>query len=210
MLRAAGTTACCAALLLSGCSHQVGGVATMPYSERPGPTGFDVDSLMLELSQMRALTGAGDDLTVIPTMDGKSPVDIDLLARDVPEPCRFIFAETATFGSRMTDFHKTTYQSPPDSALISQAAAAYSDPGTARAAFGSLTQAATACADTSLGPVLVGDVSAGPDALGTRTAATCGRDYRVKAAVLAEVTFCAFPESISELVMVNLLRGVPG
>lgn len=209
-MRAAAAMACCATVALSGCSQQVGGLAVMPYSERPGPAGVDVDSLMLELSQIRALTGAGEALTVIPTMDGKSPVDIDLLARDVPEPCRFVFAETATFGSRMTDFHKTTYQSPPDSALISQAAGAYPDAQTARAAFDSLVQVASACADTSPGRFLVGDVGAGPEALSTRTSTTCGRDYRVKAAVLAEVTFCAFSESVSELVMVNLLRGVTG
>jgi hypothetical protein len=202
---------CCFAVLVVGCGQRVSGLAVLPYSERPGPPGaVDVDALMLDLPRMRALTGAGDELNIIPSMDGKSPVDIDLLARDVPEPCRFVFAETETFGADLADFHKTTYQSPPDSALISQAAARYPDLPTARVAFDALAGTAAACADTSLGPVLVGEVAAQPDALAMRTASTCGRDYRVKGAVLAEVTFCAFPESISELVMVNLLRGVPG
>lgn len=202
---------CCSAALIVGCSQQVSGVAVLPFTEHPGPPGaVDVDALMLDLPRMRALTGAGDDLTIIPSMDGKSPVDIDLLARDVPAPCRFVFAETQTFGADMADFHKTTYQSPPDSALISQAAARYPDPQTARGAFDALAGAVTACADTSLGPVLVGDVLTEPDALSTRTSPTCGRDYRIKASVLAEVTFCDFPESISELVMTNLLAGVPG
>lgn len=202
--------ACCV-VLLAGCTEQVGGLAVLPYFERPGPPGaVDVDALMLDLTQMRALTGAGDDLTGIPTMDGRSPVDIDLLARDAPEPCRFVFAETETFGSDLIDFHKTTYQDPPKGALISQGAAAYPDPQTARAAFDEVTRSATACADTAPGMVLIGDVAAEADLLSTRTAATCGRDYQVKAMVLAEVTFCGFPESVSELVMVNLLRGVPG
>lgn len=202
---------CCSAALVVGCSQQVGGFAVLPFSEHPGPPGaVDVDALMLDTSRMRALTGAGDDLSIIPSMDGTSPVDIDPLARDVPEPCQFVFAETRTFGPDMADFHKTTYQSPPDSALISQAAARYPDPRGARAAFDALAGAATACAETSLGPVLIGEVTARPDELGTRTSTTCGRDYRVKASVLAEVTFCGFPESISELVMTNLIAGVPG
>lgn len=202
---------CCSAVLVVGCSQQVSGFAVLPYSEHPGPPGaVDVDALMLDLSRMRALTGAGEDLNIIPSMDGKSPVDVDLLARDVPEPCRFVFAETQTFGADMADFHKTTYQSPPDSALISQAAARYPDPQTARVALDDLSDAATACAATSLGPLLVGDVETQPETLSTRTSTTCGRDYRVKASLLAEVTFCEFPESVSELVMTNLLAGVPG
>ncbi len=158
----------------------MGGLAVMPLSERPTPSGA-VDALMLDLPRMRALTGAGEDLTIIPSMDGKSPVDIDLLARDAPAPCRFIFAETETFGPDLSNFHKTTYQNPPDGAIISQGAGAYRDPQTARAALDDLVGAATACGN-----------------------------YHVKSAVLVEVTFCAFPESVSELVMVNLLQGVPG
>jgi hypothetical protein len=208
---AAGTMACCAAILLTGCTHEVSGLAVRPLAERPGPTGaVDVDSLMLDLSRMRALTGAGDDLTVIPTMDGKSPVDIELLARDVADSCRFVFAESETFGPDWADFHKTTYQYPPEGAQISQAAVAYPNPAAARAAFDNLVGAATSCADSWSGPVLVGQVAAEPNTLSARTGSTCGRDYRVKGPVVAEVTFCAFPESVSELVMTNLLRGVPG
>lgn len=213
MGRTARTIVCCA-VLLTGCSQQVGGLAVLPPSERAGlsstPGAVDADALMLDLSQMRALTGAGDDLTIIPTMDGKSPVNIDVLAKEAPQACRFLFAETETFGPDMADFHKTTYQSPPDSALISQAAAAYPDTQTARAAFDDLVAAASACAYSSAGALLVGQVSSGSDSLSTRPAATCGRDYALKSVVLAEVTFCAFPASVSELVMTNLLRRVPG
>lgn len=199
------------ALLLTGCAHEVGGLAVLPYTEHPAPrSGLDVDALMLDLSRMRGLTGAGTDLSIIPSMDGKSPVDVELLAREVPAPCRFVFAETETFGAGIADFHKTTYQNPPEGALISQGAAVYPDPQTARAAFDALVATASTCAYTSSGSLLVGTVESGADSLSTRPAATCGRDYQVKSVVLAEVTFCSYPESVSELVMTNLLRGVPG
>jgi hypothetical protein len=206
----ARTIVCCV-VLLTGCSVQVGGLAVLPPTEQPRPpSGVDADALMLDLSRMRGLTGAGDDLTIIPSMDGKSPVDIELLAKQVPEPCQFIFIESKTFGADMVDFHKTTYQNPPESALISQAAAAYPDAQTARAAFDALVETANNCAYSSAGALLVGQVGSDTESLSIRPSATCGRDYALKSVVLAEVTFCAYPESVSELVMTNLLRGVPG
>ena len=122
---------CATALLASGCTHQVAGLAVLPYSETPGPAAtlaVNADQLTLELPRIRAITEAGEDLNVIPSMDGTVPTDIDVLADEAPAPCRFIFAETMTFGPQIADFHKTTYQSPPDAALISQAAAVYRDP----------------------------------------------------------------------------------
>ncbi|CAN5391330.1 sensor domain-containing protein [soil metagenome] len=206
----ARTIACCA-LLLTGCSSQISGLAVLPPTERPGvPGAIDVDALLLDISQMRALTGAGDDLAIIPSMDGKSPVDIELLARQVPPSCRFLFIESEIFRSEVTDFHKTTYQNPPEAALISQAAAAYPDAQTARAAFDALVDAAGACAYTSAGAALVGQVSSGNESMTIRPSSTCGRDYALKSVVLAEVTFCRYPASVPELVMTNLLRGVPG
>jgi hypothetical protein len=38
----------------------------------------------------------------------------------------------------------------------------------------------------------------------------CGRDYRVKNVVLVEVTSCAFPPSVPDIVMTNILARVPG
>ena len=55
-----------------------------------------------------------------------------------------------------------------------------------------------------------GDVVTEDSALRTRASAECGRDYRLKSAVLAEVTFCAYAESVPRIVMTNLLRNVPG
>ena len=56
--------------------------------------------------------------------------------------------------------------------------------------------------------MFVGDWTADSDSLQTRPGA-CGRDYRVKSVVLVEVTFCAFPESVPDIVMANILARVP-
>jgi hypothetical protein len=204
----------CAAtlLLLTGCTREIAGSPALPYTETPGPVqvlAADADQLMLDRRTMRALTGA-DTLSEIPSMDGKYPVDIDLLARGVPTPCQFIFAETQTFGTSFADFHKTTYQRPPGAGIISQAAAVYPDSPTAGAAFESLVDTANACAESSAGPMFVGYVASGADSLQTRPARTCGRDYQLKSSVLVEVTFCEFPESVPGIVLANILDRVPG
>jgi hypothetical protein len=214
MVVMAGRVSTCVAtlLLLTGCTREITGAPVLPYTETPGPVvtlAADADDLMLELRTMRALTGA-DTLSPVSSMDGKYPVDIDLLARGVPPPCQFIFAETQTFTSSFEDFHKTTYQRPPGAGIISQAAAVYGDAPTARAAFDSLVDKATACAESSAGPMFVGYVASGVDSLQTRPARTCGRDYQLKSAVLVEVTFCEYPESVSGIVMANILDRVPG
>ncbi|MET0700076.1 MAG: sensor domain-containing protein [Mycobacterium sp.] len=207
------SASCTMALLIAGCTQQVTGLAVFPQSETPGlvtALGVDVDDLMLDLPRMRTITGAGQYLNVIPTMDGKYPVDIELLAKDVPPPCQFVFEETQTFGPDLADFHKTTYQNPPGGGLISQGAAVYRDAPTARAAFDNLVTNANACAQGPAGPVLVGYVASGADSMQLRPARTCGRDYQLKSVVLAEVTFCEFPETVPAIVMTNLLDRVPG
>lgn len=202
---------CALALATVGCTTQIAGTAVLGSGERPGPPSpVKVGELMLDLPRMRGITGGGEDLNIIPSMDGPYPVDIDLLAADAPPPCRFLFAETATFGSDLADFHKTTYQDPPVGGIISQGAAAYRDPPTARRVFDALTDAMNDCAQTSFGRLYVGEVSAGPDTLRMRPGNDCGRDYRIKSVVLVEVTFCAFPESVPEIVLTNLLAKVPG
>jgi len=202
---------CALALVTAGCANQVPGLAVMPAGEGPlSPPPVDVDALMLDLPRMRGITGGGDDLNIIPSMDATTPVDVDLLADEVPPPCRFLFAETATFGSDLADFHKTTYQDPPVGGLISQGAAVYRDPQSARHAFDILTGTIGDCAQTSFGQSYVGEVTTGVDALSMRPGGDCGRDYRLKSVVLAEVTFCAFPESVPEIVMTNLVAKVPG
>jgi hypothetical protein len=201
----------CAATLLAGCTQTLAGRAVpSPTDVARSASPVDVETVMLDQSQMRAVTGAGQDLTIIPSMDVNSPVDIDQLAATVPVDCRWVFAETQTFGREVAGFHKTTFQDPPKGGLISEGAAAYHDGDTARRAFGDLVRRVGACAATPVGPMLVGDWTASPDSLLTGQSSTCGRDYRRKSVVIVEVTFCAFPPSVPDTVIVNMLAKVPG
>jgi hypothetical protein len=199
-----------AALLAAGCTQSVTGTAVraIPGIDDDSLSPVDVETVVLDQSQMRAITGAGEDLSIIPSMDGKIPVDIDPLVEDSPPQCQWLFAETQTFGPDVEEFHKTAFQNPPDGGQISEAVAAYRDPGVARAAFDSLVGLVDDCGSTSLGSILVGEWSAAGDALTTRPGA-CGRDYRVKSVVLVEVTFCHFSASVSDIVMTNILANVP-
>lgn len=203
---------CCAALLAAACTRMVGGAAVPAF--RGGlpsgiaPIGIRVDEILLSQSRMRAITGAGNDLTIIPTMDGKYPVDLDTLAATAPPECRFVYSETTTFGPDVAEFHKTTFQDPPDSGLISEGAAAYPDVRTARRAFDALVVTVEHCAHSSSGQLFVGQWSADTESL--RILGACGRDYLVKSVVLLEVTFCGFPQSVSDIVMTNMAANIPG
>jgi hypothetical protein len=201
--------AVCVALLVVACTHTVAGTAerSAPGIDDDSRSPVDVDAVLLEQSQMRAITGGGDDLTVIPSMDGKSPVDITILADRVPPQCGWIFAETQTFGPEVEEFHKTTYQNPPRGALISQGAAGYRDAATARHAFDGVLGLVDACGASTSG--YVGDWTATDDSVRTRTGSECGRDYRLKSVVLVEVTFCAYPASVPDLVMTNIVAKIP-
>lgn len=207
----AGLVCCATAAVLTGCTQWIDGVPLRALSEPPHhPPGIvDVDQVLLNQAQMRAITGGGQDLTIIPTMDGKAPVDIEQLAESVPTDCRFLFAETDIFGTDVEDFHKTSFQEPGRRALISEGAAAYRDGATAQQAFNMLSTTVHRCADGPMGSYLVGDVSGDTDALKARRG-RCGRDYRLKAAVVVEVTFCGYPESVPEIVMTNIVNKIPG
>ncbi|BBX72758.1 sensor domain-containing protein [Mycobacterium shinjukuense] len=193
--------------LTAACTRVVGGTPMPGFGASP-PGELDVDTLLLDQSRMRAITGAGEDLTIIPSMDGKHPVDIDALAETAPRECRFIYAETATFGPEVEAFHKTTFQDPPDHGLISEAVAAYRDADTARRAFDQLVASVANCATTSSGQLFVGRWQTDGDSLHIRPG-DCGRDYRVLSVTLLEVTFCGFPESVSDIVMTNMAANVP-
>ena len=200
---------CCAALLGAACTRVVGGAALPAFGAGPNLSGVDVDHVLLDQSRMRAIAGADDHLTIIPSMDGKSPVDIDTLAKTAPPQCRFVYEDTATFGPDIEEFHKTTFQYPPRGGLISEGAAAYRDANTARHAFGALVATVRDCANTSAGAAYVGPWIADERSLQTRPG-DCGRDYEVKSVVLMEVTFCGFPESVSTIVITNIAANVPG
>lgn len=203
---------CAAAILSAGCTQTVGGHAlrAVPGIDDDSLSPIDVETIMLDQSQMRAITGAGDDLTIIPTMDGKVPVDVEPLTESAPPQCQWVFAETQTFGPDVEEFHKTTFQNPPDGGLISEGAAAYRDAATARRAFDALVARVDRCGATPLAAIFVGDWTVSSDTLQMRPASGCGRDYRVKSVVLVEVTACGFPASVTQIVMTNILANVPG
>jgi len=200
---------CAAALLAAACTRVADGTALPGFGAGTNLSGVDVDQVLLDPSRMQAITGADDHLTVIPSMDGKSPVDIDTLAKIAPPQCRFVYADTATFGPDIEAFHKTTFQYPPRGGLISEGAAAYRDAGTARRAFGALVASVRDCAHSSAGPGYVGDWNADEQSLHTRPG-DCGRSYLVKSTVLMEVTYCGFPDSVSTIVITNIAANVPG
>jgi PknH-like protein len=200
---------CAAALLATACTRVVGGVAVLPFGAGPNLSGVDVDRVLLDQNRMRAITGADEHLTIIPSMDGKSPVDIERLAETAPPQCRFVFEDTATFGPEIEEFHKTTFQYPPRGGLISEGAAAYRDAGAARHAFDALVTSVRRCANTREGTGFVGPWISDEQSLQTRPG-DCGRDYEVKSVVLMEVTFCGFPESVSTIVITNIAANVPG
>ena len=200
---------CGAVLLTAACTRVVGGEAVAGFGPgAQGVKGVNVDTILLDQPRMGAITGAGEHLTIIPSMDGNRPVDIDALAETTPRECRFLYAETSTFGPDVEEFHKTTFQDPPEGALISEGAAAYPDIDTARRAFGALVSTVGDCAGGSEGQLLVGDWTAKPDSLHLGPGG-CGRDYRVLSVALLEVTFCGFPQSVSDIVMTNIAANVP-
>jgi len=200
---------CGALLLTAACTRVVDGTA-MPAFGGGGRdvNGVNVDTILLDQSRMRAITGAGEHLTIIPSMDGNNPVDIDTLADTTPQACRFIYDETITFGPDIAKFHKTTFQDPPDGALISEGAAAYRDISTARQAFSALVATVGNCAGGSAGDLFVGDWKADANSLHLGPGG-CGRDYRVVSLALLEVTFCGFPPSVSDIVMTNIAANIP-
>lgn len=202
---------CATALLVAGCTQTVAGTATLapPGIDDESQSPVDVESVMLDQAQMQAITGAGEHLTIVPSMDGKIPVDVSDLMNGTPQECQWYFAETQTFGKEVEEFHKTTFQNPPDGGLISEGAAAYRDPETARRAFADLVGLVYDCGSTSLGSTFIGEWTAEATTLRMRSSGTCGRDYRIKNVVLAEVSFCSFPESVSDIVMTNLMAKVP-
>ncbi len=201
---------CGAVLMVAGCTRMVDGDAVAgPGAARREINGVNVDAILLDQSRMRAIAGAGDEMTIIPTMDGTRPVDIDQLAETAPPPCRFIYAETATFGPDVQEFHKTTFQYPPKGGVISEGAAAYRDTGSARHAFGALVATVGDCAAGSAGDAYVGGWQADAGSLHLQPGG-CGRDYRVVSVALLEVTFCGFPQSVSDIVMTNIAANIPG
>jgi len=197
---------CTAAVLASGCTQRVDGAALPVSSKTPGGV-VKVDGVLLGRAQMRAVTDSLG-LTVSPGMNGKAPIDDRESARSVPPFCQFVFADSATFGPDAEDFRKTSYRVDADSERISEAAASYDGATAARRAFARLRDDVIDCADSFYGRFLVGEWTADAASVRMRLS-SCGRDYRLKSSVIVEVTFCDFPDAITEAVMSNILSRIP-
>lgn len=202
---------CAAALAATACTTTVGGHPVSQRNESPfGSAPFSAAELLLGVERMRAITGGDDSLTIIPTMDTSYPVDIEPLVETAPPECALVFAETEVFGRDYAAFHKTTYQYPPESGLISEAAAVFADDTAAAAAFRTLGSHVFACEATDYGATYLGDATDEENSLRTRPLGDCGRDYRLERSALIEVTFCGYPDSVPEIVIANIVANVPG
>jgi len=207
--RASALLSCLAAATLAGgCAHVVGGIAAMPPTEGPYLHGMDVDDLLLTTTEMRDLTGAGFDLNGVPGMDSKYTVDDELLLDAVPPECQFVFRESVVFGPDHKQFHKTSFQTPPKSALLSEAAAAYVDAPAARRAFDNVATLVKTCGDTPAGYSYVYDWTADGQTVRAEGLSDCGRIYRVEATVLIEVTYCGYSHVVPDLVATRIAARV--
>ena len=102
---------CGAALLTAACTRVVGGTVVPGFGDgAKGVGGVNVDTILLDQSRMRAITGAGEHLTIIPSMDGNRPVDIEDLANTAPQECRFIYADRKS--TRLNSSHITRSRMP--------------------------------------------------------------------------------------------------
>jgi hypothetical protein len=164
----------------------------MPPTASPNVDGVDVDELLLTTAEMRDLTGAGSDLNGVPGMDSTQTVDDELLIDAAPPECQFVFRESTIFGPDVNQFHKTSFQTPPKRALLSEAAAAYVDADTALRAFDNITDLVKACGATGSGYAYVDNWTADPQTVRAESLGDCGRIYRLQATVLIEVTYCGY------------------
>lgn len=162
---------------------------------------MDVNELLLTTAELRDITGAGLELTAIPGMDSSRTVDDEHLMDITPVECQFLHRESVIFGSDLNQFRKTTFQSPPKSALLSEAVAAYDDTQKARSAFDNLVDGVTSCDKAVLAAMFVGEWVLAEGNLHLRTGGDCGRIYRVASTVLIEVTYCGYSEVVPNLVV---------
>jgi PknH-like extracellular domain len=195
--RSSSLVGCLAAVTLaSGCAHVVGGTPLMPPTGTPYLDGMDVDELLLSTAEMRDLTGAGRDLNGVPGMDSTQTVDDELLVDSAPPECQFVFRESMIFGPDVKQFHKTSFQTPPKHALLSEAAAAYTDSDTALRAFDNVADLVKACGATGSGYAYVYDWTADPQTVRADSLGDCGRIYRRQSTVLIEVTYCGYTSHV--------------
>lgn len=144
-LRLAAGFACCAVMLMSGCSH--------PSAPAKSPsTDTHVDDMIVGLDDVRRIAKA-DDLSRHPEADLRKPVPSDATA---PGPCKVVGHNELTFGSNWTEFRSAGYHGVTDDieplgrAMINgvtQAVARYANSDATQGAFRQLESSLQACAD---------------------------------------------------------------
>ena len=104
----------------------------------------------------------------VPSTDGKIPVDFSDLMTERRSNAMGL-RRTQIFGSELEEFHKSIFQNPPDGGLISEAAAGYRDPDTARRLRRSCRARLRLRCDKTR-PTSIGEWTADVDSLRTRPA----------------------------------------
>ena len=137
--------ACCAVMLMSGCSH-----SSTPAKSPSSVT--HVDDMIVGLDDVRRIAKA-DDLVPRGEPDSHQPAPSDANA---PGPCRVVGHNELTFGSDWTEFRSAGYHGVTDDILplgramingVTQAAARYTNSDAAQGAFRQLEMSLHACTD---------------------------------------------------------------
>jgi hypothetical protein len=188
---------CCAGILISGCGHQ-GAAGTANSAPPPPPPKPDATSLILSIDDVQRIAGVND---LADPQGGKNePSHFPHL--QIPGPCLPAYHEDVAFGTDWAQFRTVAYATDtnrgPGQATamvdIIQAAGVYRDASSARAAFDRVAAALTACADLDDPRYGFGVNKKDPATLAVDTG-QWKRGFRVKSAVLVEVSAIGFPAS---------------
>lgn len=136
--------ACCAVLLMSGCSH-----SSTPAKSPSTVT--HVDDMIVGLDEVRRIAKADDLSRAEADLSKPAPSDAN-----APGPCRVVGHNDLTFGNNWTEFRSAGYHGVTDDIQplgramingVTQAAARYANPDAAQAAFRQLESSLHACLD---------------------------------------------------------------
>jgi PknH-like extracellular domain len=137
------TLACCAVMLMSGCSHS--------STPAKSTTVTHVDDMIVGLDDVRRIAKADDLARAEADLNKPPPSDAN-----APGPCRVVGHNDVTFGSSWTEFRSAGYHGVTDDIQplgramingVTQAAARYVSPDAAQGAFHQLESSLQACAD---------------------------------------------------------------
>ncbi|MCG5434373.1 sensor domain-containing protein [Mycobacterium sp. MYCO198283] len=161
----------------------------------------DVGGVLLDKAELARLTGAGDKLT---ESGGEvtQPADDEDHAKSLPEPCQFIYRDTAAFGT-VAHFASRRYTVADPQAFVTETAAGYSDADAASTAFDALADTVKRCGADPFAPVLVGELRVEGESISSRTQ-TCGRSYRLIANAVVASSSCGFAAETADQVVSRL------